>query len=215
MTRDDTRRSSRVWRIALVMSLALAALGAWNWALRPDQALHWLPGMLFVPVVWYGLRLYARLARRRTGTQGQLDQAAIRRYGDAVISIVLVCAAPMLVVLALGIWPALFGTADPEIARRIKVFSAAAAFVVAGNVLPKILTPLVLLPRGRAGRQQEARRFLGLAMVILGLTMAAAAIRAPLDLLLAVSRWTLVAFGLALGAAIGWMNVASSQPEAQ
>lgn len=208
-------RSNRVWRLALAMSLALGVLGAWNWVLRPDEPVRWLRGILFVPAMWVVMTLYRYLFVRPTRTRDQADEAAIRRYFEAVMLIVLAEGCLTLVTYALGIWAAVFGPIDPDASRRIVGFTGGAMFVVVGNMVPKILTPLCLLPPGRAGRQQEARRFFGLVAVILGLTMAAVAIFAPIDLLPVAWRSALVAGGLAVLAAIVWMNAAPSQPEEQ
>jgi len=195
------------------MGLALAVLGTWNWVLRPDRAAHWLPGILLVPAVWLGVTLLARLFAGPARALGPTEKAAVRRYANAAMVLVLVAGGPMLVRYALGIWAARFGSVDPGVGRRMVAFSLGAMLVVVGNMMPKILTPLFMLPPGRAGRQQEARRFLGLAAVLLGLTIAAAAILAPLDLLAVVGPSALVIGALAWVAAVVWMNVAPSQPE--
>jgi len=216
MPDHGTRWSGRtVTRLTLAMGLALVVSGAWNWVLRPDEPLRWLRGMLLVPGAWCGMTLYRRLVVGSARDRSEADQAAVRRYFESAMLLVVAAGAPILVGYGLRIWTTFFPSFDAGTGARILTCTAGLVFVVVGNVLPKILTPLSMLPRGRAGRQQEARRFLGLVMVLLGLTFAAASIVAPLGVLSRVGRWTPAVFVLSTVAAIVWMNVAPAQPEAR
>lgn len=84
-------------------------------------------------------------------------------------------------------------------------------FVIVGNALPKILTPLSLLPRQLAELVTAARRFAGTTLVILGLVAALAFLSAPLALAAAFLRWAMAAGLLAILGAIVWMNVAAAR----
>lgn len=209
------RTGASARRFALAMGVALAVFGAWNWALRPDEPIRWLRGMLLVPGAWCALALYRRLVVRSVHDHDGADRAAVSRYFDSAMALVVAAGCPILVGYGLGIWTRLVGPIGPEAGRRILAVSVGVMFVVTGNIVPKILTPLVMLPPGRAGRQQQARRFFGLITVLLGLTLTASAVLAPLDVVFAVRRLAMVVGGLAVLAAIVWMNAAPSQPEGQ
>jgi len=200
--------------LVLAMGVALAVLGAWNWVLRPDEPMRWLRGIFLVPVTLWAMALYARASIGAVSRRGLDDRAAILRYFDSTMVLVLAGGVPMLVRYGLGIW-ARFQPLDPAVGRRILALSIGVMFVIIGNVVPKVLTPLSMLPPGRSGRQQEARRFFGLVVVLLGLTIAAASLLGPLGLVAAAVWWAAVVGAVALVAAIVWMNAAPSQPEGQ
>ncbi len=204
-----------VRRLAVAMGVALAVLGAWNWALRPDQPLRWLGGIVLLPAFWCALVFYRRRIVRSEPDGGDANRQAIARYADSLVWLVLVGACPLLVGYVMRVWTTYVPPVDVELPRRILTFSVAAMFVAIGNIAPKTLTPISMLPRGRAGRQQEARRFMGLTLVLIGLTLAASAVLAPFELVITIRRVATAVYFLAMLAAIAWMNVAPAQKEGE
>jgi len=209
------RTASPGWRLAVAMGFALAALGAWNWILSPDQPIRWLRGMLYIPFAWGVIALLRGLAVRWWTDGRPIDTKAARRYSDSALRLVVVGGGPMLVGYALAIWAAEFGSIGPDARMRAVAFTTGGMFMVVGNMVPKILTPLSMLPPGRAGRQQEARRFVGLILVLLGFTVVVASILAPVAYVPMILETSVVVLVLATLAAIVWMNVAPSLPEGE
>ena len=205
--------TTRRWAIGI--SLAVIALNAGNWILQPDKPMRWLLGMLVIPGAWFAVMLYRRIVIRGQGARGPIDRVTVHRYFDSVVLLLLVASVPLLVRNGLMIWDRLDDSLTADLGQRIMGVSAGVMFLIVGNMMPKILTPLAMLPSGRSGRQQQARRYLGLGMVVLGLVLATASVFGPIHLALEARRWAIVACVVATLAAIVWMNLAPSQPEGQ
>jgi hypothetical protein len=199
---------------ALGLALLVAVLASWNWVLVPNQALRWLRGMLVLPALWVGLTVYRQWMLRSLRNRGRDDEAAVRRYFDSAILLVFVAlGVPQVIgyVLALGI--ALGGPERGDLGRRVSGLIASVVIVAIGNALPKILTPLSILPPGGAVRQQAARRFVGLSFVLMGLTLATAFLFAPIEFAAAFRRWIAAAGFLVTAGAIVWMNMGPAHRE--
>ena len=201
----------REQRIVWTMVLAVGLLALVNWTLRPDEALRWLRAMLTLPALWLLMTLW-RLAtlrsRRRRGTDG----ASVTRYFVSAMTLAfLPLGLVEIVALGLKIWSETGGhRVDLDVERRILGLAVSAVFVIVGNALPKILTPLSMLPRELAERVTAARRFLGTTLVVLGLLTALAFVWAPLALAANSLRWAAAAGLLAFVGAIVWMNVGAA-----
>jgi hypothetical protein len=191
--------------LLLALTGLTVALAAWNWVLAPDHAFRWVRAMLVLPAMWGGLILFEQWTLRGQRRRGIDDDVAVRRYGDAALT--LVC-------LGVGILPAAllglrllvaYGFA-PDVGRRVAALTTGAILIALGNALPKILTPLSMLPPGGAARQQAARRFVGRVFVLLGGTLAAASLLAPPELATFARDWIGVSVVVTVLLAIAWMN---------
>ena len=87
-------------------------------------------------------------------------------------------------------------------------------FIVIGNTLPKILTPLAMLPSGGAERISAARRFLGTTLVCLGSITALTFFLAPVGFAESLRQWVTFAILLTWLGAIIWMNLGGARREA-
>lgn len=195
------------------MLLAVLLLAFGNWILSPEEASRWLRAMLILPALWLMLTLWhwsALKSRRRRGID---DESAVMRYFGSAMSLLFVAVGLKLVVmLGLKMWVEIGGHhGDLDVERRIFGLASSAVFVIVGNALPKILTPLSMLPRELAQRVTTARRFVGTVFVILGLLTALAFLSAPLTFAGALLRWASVAGGLTILGAIVWMNLSGSR----
>jgi len=202
-------------RLALGIVLAVALLAGVNWLLSPEQALRWLRAMLTLPALLLVLSLWHLWILRTRRTASDDDRAAISRYFGAALTLAFVAVGIRQITLSgLEIWVALGGRdGDLEIERRILGLAAAVVFVVLGNALPKILTPLAMLPLDLAERVTRARRFVGAAWIVIGLVMAFAFLSLPLELAQAAARWGTLAGILAVLGAIVWMNLGPARRE--
>jgi hypothetical protein len=193
---------------AVVIVALVVLLAGVNWILSPEQALHWLGAMLVLPSLWLGLTLwYVGIWRPKQGSSPG-DRPAIERYFRSTLRIlVLGVGTVQIAFLGLDIWFS-FGDhrADLELGHRILGLAASAVSIGIGNALPKILTPLSLLPPHLAQRVTCARRFIGRTFVMLGLATGIGSLLLPLPLAKALWRWTMVGEGLTILGAIVWMN---------
>jgi hypothetical protein len=192
--------------VAIVVLVVL--LAGVNWILSPEQALHWLGAMPVLPLLWFGLTLwYVWIWRPKQGSRPG-DQLAIERYCLSTLRIMVVGVGTVqIAVLGLDIWFS-FGDhrADLELGHRILGLAASAVFIGIGNALPKILTPLSMLPPHLAQRVTSARRFVGRTFVILGLATGIALLLLPFPFAKALWRWTIIGVVLTILGAIVWMN---------
>ena len=217
MTRSDPTLFSvarRQWPAPVVL-LVIAGLAGVNGLLRPDEAARWLRAMLMPPVLWLGLTAWHLSILKSLRRRGIEDESAVTRYFDSAMGLVLaVIALPLFVRTGVELWlVAGRGPANPEIARRVLGAGVSLVFIGVGNALPKILTPLSMLPLERAELVTSARRFVGTALVILGLATLFAFVSAPFAVAAAFLRWALVSgLALLLGAVV-WMNVRAGRLE--
>lgn len=191
-------------RFGLAVVVLVAGLAALDWVLMPAQAFRWARGMLFLPTLWAGMTLWhRRTLRSRAG-----DAPEIRAYFDAALRLLFLAGGLELTVhLGLEAWVRLAGREDPDIERRVLLLTASAVFIIFGNALPKILTPLSMLSPAAAARVTAARRFIGLVWVMLGSTMALACLATPLTFATVVTRWAAAGCILTILGAIVWMNL--------
>jgi len=197
----------RQW-LVLTLSLGVVALSAVNGLLRPDEAAKWLRAMLMPSLLWLGLTAWHRSMLKSLRRRGVEDESAVTRYFDTVMVLVFaLIGLPLLVRTGVELWLVAGHPANPEIARRILGVAVSLVFIGVGNALPKILTPLSMLPLERAELVTSARRFVGTALVVLGLATLFAFVSAPFAFATALLRWgTVAGLGVLLGAVV-WMNV--------
>jgi hypothetical protein len=192
--------------------LAVVLLSGVNWMLSPEQATRWLKTMLSLPLLSLAMTLwYLRTSRSRAA--GIDDQQAIRRYFRAALTLVVVALGVRQIAMGvLEIWVH-FGEhgADIEIERRILGLATSAVFLVIGNALPKILTPLAILPLQLAERVTAARRFIGMTWFALGIVMAVAFLFQPLELAKTLERWSILGGLLTMLGAIIRMNLGAGR----
>jgi len=192
--------------LVAVVLLLVAVLAAMNLVLDPSRAGRWLFRMLQLPVLWLSLTIWKRWMLQSRAQRGFDDEALVRHYFDSVFTPLLVLVGGVYIARScLVIWTTA-GNGDPDIARRLLGLAGSAFIVLLGNGIPKIVTPLSMLPPGGAVRLEAARRFVGLVWVLLGLTMAAAFLFAPLELATLLPRWMLGGCMLTVLAAVIWMN---------
>jgi hypothetical protein len=206
---------TRQQRHAIANVAAVVGLAAVNWILSPAQAQRWLRAMLTLPTLCAGLTLWYLWMRRSTQSADAGDALATKRYFlTALTLIVLAVGLRQIVQFGLHIWIRIGDPgADLEVERRILGLTSGAIFVVIGNRLPKILTPLSILPLPLAERVTSARRFIGSAWVILGLAMMAVHLVMPLPFARTLARWGALAGLMAMLGAIVWMNAGAGRRE--
>jgi predicted histidine transporter YuiF (NhaC family) len=186
----------------------VALLAGVNWILSPEEPLRWLPAMLWLPVLWLGTTLWYRSVRRGRHASGTEDEPAIRRYFHSVLTLAVVAVGiRQIVALGLEIWVSVgHHGRDLEFERRVLGLATSAVLVFMGNALPKVLTPLAVLPLHLAERVSVARRFLGTTLVVLGLGLATTFVLLPVGSARAVGHWVATAACLAFVGTIVWMN---------
>jgi hypothetical protein len=202
------------WIVPVVLPVVmLLALG--NWILRPDEALRWLRAMLMLPGLWLGMMLWQLWTLESRRRRGVVDQSDIVRYfGSTMSFLFLAVGLVQIVLLGLAMWVQVEGhRADLDVAHRILGLAHSAVFIIVGNALPKILTPLSMLPREQAQLVTIARRFSGTTLVILGLLTALAFLSVPLPLARTLLLWAVGAGLLTILGAIVWMNVSAVRRE--
>jgi len=199
-------------RLVPATILLVAALALVNWLLQPEHAARWLRAMLLLPAVWLGLGLWHRATLRSLRQRGVDDESSVTRYfGSAMAMSVAAVGVFQVVKLGVQIWVEVGSHGDLDVERRVVGLAGSAVLLVIGNALPKILTPLAMLPRAQAALVTTARRFVGMTMVILGLASALAYLAAPLPAARTVllGAW-LVATVATLGAIV-WMNLSAAR----
>ena len=199
--------------IAALVLLVVALSGA-NWMLAPETGIRSIRGAVMLTTLWGGLRMWQWMRLRSMVRAGVTERNAVKAYGDrAIVWMVGTLGGYMIVGDSLQLWIALGGAVDPDLRRRFLGLTASAVLFVLGNGLPKILTPLCMLPPGGAARIQTARRNLGLVLVALSVVMAGAFIFGTLEWAIHVRRWSAITSVLALLVAIVWMNVVPTGEE--
>ena len=212
MTLHFPLMESRPHRFAFTVSILVAVLAAVNWAFHPEEGGRWIPAMFGLPAIWVGMTAWLHWTLRSRARRGAGDDSVVRDYfGSTVALLFLAVGSVRIVQYGLKIWVEFGDRADIELERRILGLTASAAIVVVGNGLPKILTPLAILPPDEAARVTAARRFIGLVWVMLGSTMAVTFLFAPLDLALTGGPWVLGACLLTILAAVIWMNAGPAE----
>jgi len=197
------------------IALLVVLLGGANWMASPERAPRWLLGILVLPLLWFGATLWYVWLRRSRPACSPDDERATRRYFVSALT---------LAAVTIGIWQVtLFGLelwvrfgdhgADLTFERRILGLASGAVFVVWGNALPKILTPLSILPLHLAERVTSARRFVGTTFVVLGLAMAMAFLMLPAASAKALAHWAVLGGCLTILGAIVWMNIGPAEGE--
>lgn len=149
--------------LAPVLLGLAAALGAVNWYLAPARAGSWLAALGFLAV----LALILWVAPRRVARAS--SPHAIRNIRNGIVFAALIIAVSLGAKLAVAVG----AVADAELARRLSNITFGAFFVITGNALPKMLTPLSASRCGGAGLQ-AAQRFAGWTWVLTGLAFAIA-----------------------------------------
>lgn len=195
--------------------LLVLLLGGVNWIASPERASRWLMSMLILPLLWLGMTLWYVWLRRSRPASSPDDERATRRYFVSAVTLAAVAIGTWQIVLfGLQIWVR-FGDhrADLTFERRILGLASSAVFVVFGNALPKILTPLSMLPLHLAERVTRARRFVGTTFVTLGLAMAMAFLVLPVAPAKTLARWATLGGCLTILGAIVWMNVGPPEGE--
>lgn len=211
---DALPRPTSHHRLVVIVMTLVGALAAANWIVNPDRAWHWLRGMVSLPLCWAALTLCGHWMLRSRARRGLDDSQAVRAYFGQVASFMFVTAGLFHAVrLGLELWVWLTHPPTLETPNRLLGLAIGAFLVVLGNGLPKILTPLSMLPPGGAARQTAARRFIGFMWVVCGLTAAGAFVLAPLDFARQVRTWALVTCGVAMLVGIVWMNSGPSHQE--
>jgi hypothetical protein len=200
-------------RFAVGTALAVALLAGLNWIQDPDQAQRWLRAMLVLPAIYVGLALWYAFIRR--SPRAADDESARRQYFHAVLTLAALAVGIRLITLfGLEIWVRLGDhRADLELERRILGLATAAVFVVVGNALPKILTPLSMLPLPLAERVTSARRIVGTIWIILGIAMAIGFVATPLTLAKMLERGAIIIGLLTILGAVVWMNAGAAEGE--
>ena len=177
--------------------------------MRWFRAIATLPGLWLVLTLWH---LSSLKSRRRRGIDD--ESANMRYFASAMALAFLAIGFRQIVVLGLEIW---VETGDQrvnlDVERRILGLASSGVFVIIGNALPKILTPLSMLSREQAELVTVARRFIGKILVILGLATALAFLTAPLTFAATLLRWATGAGSLTILAAIVWMNMTPARPK--
>lgn len=205
--RQEIRDNRLEITIVVLIAALIAALAAVNWILSPEQSGRWLRAMLMLPTSWAALALWQWWTLRSRARRGFDDDSAVRDYfRSAVMMLFAAVGIQQVVYLGLEIWVEFAGREDLDVERRILGLATSAVFIVIGNALPKILTPLSMLPPGGAARQTAARRFIGLSWVLLGLTTALAFLFTPLGFAATLARWATAGGLLTMLTAVVWMN---------
>jgi hypothetical protein len=205
----------RQQRIVPAVLLAVILLAIVNWTLSPEQAQRWLRGMLILPGFWLILVFWHFSTLRSVRRRGIEDESGIRRYFGATMALLFIAVGfRQIVVLGLEIWVALGDRQSSlDVERRILGLASCAVFVFIGNALPKILTPLSMLPRQQAELVTVARRFVGKTFVVLGLATALAFLSAPLDIAAKLLGFAAAVGFLTILGAVVWMNVSAARPK--
>jgi len=206
------RKGLRQQQLIVAVVVLVVILAAANWMLSPEEAYRWLGAMLFLPLLWLGMTFWHRHTLRSARPRG-VDEEPIRRYFRSVLALIFLAAGLKLAVqFGLEIWVE-FGDhrVDLDSERRILGLASGVALTIIGNALPKIVTPLSILPPGGAGRQSTARRFIGTTWVAIGLAVIVAYVALPVELAGVLRRWGTFASLFVVLAGIVWMNVGPAE----
>lgn len=211
--RPDPLDAIRRHALPVATVVAVVLLAGANWVQDPGQALRWLRSMLILPALLLGLTLWYLRIGRSPGSPD--DTSARRRYFHSAQTLaVLAVGIPLVTSNALELWVRLgHRGASLDVEHRILGLSSAAVFLVVGNALPKILTPLSILPLALAERVTRARRTAGTILVILGVVMTVAFLAMPVPFATALARWCYIGGVTTVLVAIVWMNVGTAREE--
>lgn len=205
---DLCRRQAFV--VAIVVLVAMLSVA--NWVVDPGQAQRWLRRLLTLPLIWFVPTLWYAWRASTGGPDDERDAATRRYYLAALAMGVLAVGIVQATGFGLQLWVRLGGHGgDLSGPRRILGLAQGAAFIVTGNALPKILTPLTVLPLHLSERVTSARRFVGTAMVLEGLALGFAFLFLPLAPARAFARWAIVLLVATIAGAIVWMNAAPAR----
>lgn len=143
-----------------------AALAAGNWYLDPARAAAWGAALVVLAVMAAALALSPRPATGRT-----LDGSSSSRAGEKVRTSVLFGALILALPLAAKLEAAIGWPDRIDWAHRLTMVAVGMFFVVAGNALPKTLTPLSAT-QCDAATVQAIQRLSGWTWVLTGLGFA-------------------------------------------
>lgn len=179
-------------RSASALLVSTMALAAWNWYLMPERAASWAAALVFLVAITVVFAIASRSAAR----QAEDDSTARRRAAIVRTTVVFTS---LLLAFSLGLQLATtIGVIDaPDLKHRGTMVFIGFYFVLTGNQLPKMLTPLSEL-RCDGTRTQAFQRFTGWAWVLMGLSYVACWLILPLDVAKSVSVAVLVAGMLAV-----------------
>jgi uncharacterized membrane protein len=171
--------------------LALGAgLAAGNWYLEPERFRSWTAALLLLAVLalvlWVGLRRVSAAA-------------APRHAADSIRGGIVFAALIMAVSLSVKLTQSLTPVGDSDLSQRLTMVILGAFFMVTGNAMPKMLTPLSVMQCDGA-KAQAFQRFAGRTFVLAGLAFAAAWLVLSSDIAKPVSVTLIVAAGLAVTA---------------
>jgi hypothetical protein len=171
--------------------LALGAgLAGGNWYLEPERFRSWTAALLLLAVLalvlWVGLRRVSA-------------PAAPRYAADSIRSGIVFAALIMAVSLSVKLIQSLTPVGDSDLSQRLTMVILGAFFMVTGNAMPKMLTPLSVMQCDGA-KAQAFQRFAGRTFVLAGLAFAAAWLVLSSDIAEPVSVTLIVAAGLAVTA---------------
>lgn len=158
MTATTTLLSRTLAPFLLGLSAALAVA---NWLLTPARVGSWVTALGFLAVL--ALVLWA--APRRTSVATSHHAFSNIRNGIVFAALIIAVSLGAKLAVAVG------AVADAELARRLSMVTFGMFFVITGNALPKMLTPLSATRCAGAG-VQAAQRFAGWTWVLTGLAFA-------------------------------------------
>jgi len=196
-------------RLAGAVVLLVAGLAAWNWYLDPLEAATWARVMVGLPTTW-GVSVLVALWMVRARAP-RPDDEAVRRYAENTVRFMAVGVAAIGLAAAASLTfqvsDALGLLEDTGPPGQVPGMMSGGVLVVLGNGLPKIVTPVSLLPDGGAMRISRMRRFIGRSWVLCGLAIIAMFVFAPPEAAQVARRWMFVASVAAMIAGIVWVNV--------
>jgi hypothetical protein len=203
----------RQQKLVLAVMLTVLLLASVNWMLSPDQALRWFSAMSVLPGLWLAMALWHLWTLRSLRRRSIDDESAVTRYfGSALALIFIAIGLRQTVMFGLEIWLAVGNhPTDLDVERRILGLASCAVFIIIGNALPKILTPLAMLPREQAELVTVARRFIGMAFVFMGSVTAVVYLAMPLELARALLMFATIASVPTILGAVVWMNLAAAR----
>ncbi|MGE0440559.1 MAG: hypothetical protein AB7S39_08690 [Gemmatimonadales bacterium] len=217
MTTTPTWTWSRVIRqqgLVPFVPAVVALLTFVDWRLSPEQGMALLGPLARVAALWAGLTLVHWLWLR-PGCHPDREAEARARYGAAVVALMVV---PAGVIETARLGLRLFGVAVgapvvPDTQARVLALTVGALLLVGGNVLPKILTPLTMLPRGRAHLVTAARRFVGMVLMFVGAAVWVLFLSLPVAEARSIGRVGPVLILVSIVGAVLWMNLAPSRDD--
>jgi len=197
-------------RVARAVVLTVAGLAAWNWYLDPSDVGRWAWAMVILPGIWAAIAIGRWWVLRPRAPRRQ-DDEAVRRYLDATLRFLALFIAMVGIAQAIALTFDLAGNLHllegrPFETRLLGLLSGT-IFIVLGNGLPKILTPVSMLPAGGATRMSRMRRFIGASWVMVGVVVVAMFVFAPLHVAESARRWMVAAGVAAMVAGVLWLNL--------